>query len=256
MFHINNVRALEIKKILISQPRPTSEKSPYFDLEKKYGVTFDFRPFIRVESLSAKEFRQQKIFVPDYSAVVFSSRTAVDHFFKLCGDLRAPITDDMQYFCQTETIALYLQKYIVYRKRKVHFSKTGRLEDLAASMKKHNTLRFLMPVADVHKEDLSIFAKAKVTLTTAVMYKTVSATLTPEEIDGYDMLVFFTPAGIQSLFTNAPDFQQGDMQIGCFGPATAAAVEAAGLRLDCKAPTAEFPSMAAALQHFLESQKG
>lgn len=251
MFYLNNVRTLEIKKILISQPRPTSEKSPYFDLEKKYGVTFDFRPFIKVESLSAKEFRQQKIFVPDYTAVVFSSRTSVDHFFKLCADLRAPISEDLQYFCQAETIALYLQKYITYRKRKVHFSKTGKLEDLATVMKKHNTERFLMPVADVHKEDLSVFAKAKVTLTTAVMYRTVSAAFTPEEIHAYDMLVFFSPAGVQSLFSNDPDFVQGDMKIGCFGPATALAVEAAGLRLDCKAPTEKYPSMTAALQDFL-----
>jgi uroporphyrinogen-III synthase len=245
---------LEIKKILISQPRPTSDKSPYFDLEKKFGVTFDFRPFIKVESLTTTEFRQQKIFIPDYTAFVFSSRTAVDHFFTLCGALRAQISEEWQYFCLSEAIALYLQKYITYRKRKVHFSKVGKLDDLALVMKKHNTERFLMPVADVHKEDLSVFAKAKVTLTTAVMYRTVSAEFTPAEIDSYDMLVFFSPAGIHSLYVNYPDYQQGDMKIGCFGPATAQAVENAHLRLDCKAPSEAFPSMTAALQDFLQKE--
>jgi uroporphyrinogen-III synthase len=213
-------------------------------LERKFGVTFDFRPFIKVESLTTTEFRQQKIFIPDYSAFVFSSRTAVDHFFTLCTALRAPISEEWQYFCLSEAIALYLQKYITYRKRKVHFSKVGKLDDLALVMKKHNTERFLMPVADVHKEDLTVFAKAKVTLTT------------PEEIDSYDMLVFFTPAGITSLFANYPGYIQGEKKIGCFGPATAQAVENAHLRLDCKAPSEAFPSMTAALQDFLQKEKG
>lgn len=245
---------MELKKILVSQPRPTSEKSPYFDIEKKFGVTFDFKPFIKVESLTAKEFRQQKIFVPDYSAFVFTSRGAADHFFNLCKALLVPINDDWQYFCISETVALYLQKYINYRKRKVHFSKTGKLEDLATSMRKHNTERYLMPVADVHKEDLTVFAKAKVSLTTAVMYRTVSAEFTPEEIAAYDMLVFFSPAGIASLMSNDPNYTQGDQKIGCFGPATALAIENAGLRLDCKAPTEEFPSMAAAIQAYLKNE--
>lgn len=245
---------MEIKKILVSQPRPTSEKSPYFEIEKKSGVTFDFKPFIKVESLTAKEFRQQKIFVPDYNAFVFTSRGAADHFFTLCKALLVPINDDWQYFCVSETVALYLQKYINYRKRKVHFGKNGKLEDLAVIMKKHNTCRYLMPVADVHKEDLTIFAKAKVSLTTAIMYRTVSAEFSPEEIASYDMLVFFSPAGINSLLSNAPDYVQGDQKIGCFGPATALAIENAGLRLDCKAPTEAFPSMTAALQDYLKGE--
>lgn len=235
----------------MSQPRPTTEKSPYFDIERRFNVEITFKPFIKIESLSSLEFRQQKVFIPDYSAIVFTSRTAVDHYFKLSEALRAPIKEDTQYFCLSETIALYLQKYITYRKRKVHFSKTGKLDDLAGSMKKHNKERFLMPVADVHKEDLSVFTKAKVQLTTVVMYRTVSAEFTPEEINSYDMMAFFTPAGIQSLFENDPNFIQGDKKIAVFGPTTAMAAENKGLRIDCKAPNEMHQSMASALHAYL-----
>lgn len=245
---------MEIKKILVSQPQPTTDKSPYYDIQRKFGVELTFKPFIRVEGLSAKEFRQQKVFLPDFTAIIFTSRTAVDHFFKLAEELRAPISEDMQYFCLTETIALYLQKYIVFRKRKVHFSKTGRLEDMATTLRKHNTGKFLMPVADVHKEDLTVFTKAKIKLTTAVMYRTVAAEFTPEEIAGYDMLIFFTPMGIQSLFENAPDYVQDGQKIGVFGPATTKAAEERGLRLDIKGPTPEHPSMTSALWAYLNRQ--
>lgn len=237
----------------MSQPRPVTEKSPYFDIEKKFGVELTFKPFIRVERLSAKEFRAQKINIQDYTGVVFTSRTAVDNYFRLCEELRVVIKEDMQYYCLSETVALYLQKYINYRKRKVHFSKTGKLDDLAVVMKKHNTDNILMPVADVHKEDLTIFSKAKVKLTTAVMYRTVSADFTPEEIKSYDMLVFFTPAGINSLFTNAPDYKQEDQKISVFGPATAKSAEDRGLVLACKAPSPQYPSMASAIEDYLEN---
>ncbi|MBP5346254.1 MAG: uroporphyrinogen-III synthase [Bacteroidales bacterium] len=242
---------MKVNSILISQPTPP-EKSPYYDLERKFGVKLTFKQFIRVESLSTKEFRAQKIFVPDFSAIVFTSRTSVDHFFTLCKELRAPINDELQYFCLSETIALYLQKYITYRKRKIHFSKLGQIEDLAAVMKKHNTEKFLMPVADVHKEDLSVFIKAKVSVTTAVFYRTVSAELSPAEVKQYDMLCIFTPAGIQSLFNNVPDYEQGDQQLAIFGPAAQAAAEAKGLRIDVSAPTEECPSMPAALRDYLQ----
>jgi len=244
---------LELRKILVSQPRPATEKSPYFDIEKKFGVELTFKPFIRVERLSSKEFRAQKIAIQDFTGIVFTSRTSVDNFFKLCEELRIVIKEDLQYFCISETIALYLQKYVNYRKRKVHFSKIGKLDDLSLVMKKHNTENFLMPVADVHKEDLTIFTKAKVKLTTAVMYRTVSAEFTPEEIKSYDMLVFFTPAGIVSLFANDPNYIQGDQKIAVFGPATAKAAEDKGLVLSCKAPSPEFPSMTSALQSYLET---
>ena len=174
---------MKINTILVSQPTPP-EKSPYYDLERKFGVKLTFKQFIRIESLSAKEFRTQKIFVPDFTAVVFTSRTSVDHFFNLCKELRAPISEDLQCFCLSETIALYLQKYITYRKRKIHFPKVAQMDELALVMKKHNTERFLMPVADVHKEDMTIFTKAKVNVTTAIFYRTVSTDFTPEEITG------------------------------------------------------------------------
>ena len=236
----------------MSQPRPTTDKSPYFDIEKKFDVELTFRPFIRVERLSVKEFRAQKINIADYTGIVFTTRGSVDHFFSLCEELRVVIKEDLQYYCLSETVALYLQKYINYRKRKVHFSKVGKLDDLAVVMKKHNTDSILMPVADIHKEDLTIFSKAKVKLTTVVMYRTVSAEFTPEEIKSYDMLVFFAPAGITSLFTNSPEYKQEDQKIGVFGPATAKAAEDRGLILSCKAPSPEYPSMASALEDFLE----
>lgn len=246
---------MEIKNILVSQPKP-AERSQYWDLEKNFGVTLTFKPFIRIESLSAKEFRQQKIFVPDYSAVVLTSRTAVDHFFALCEELRAPINEEMQYFCLSETIALYLQKYITYRKRKVHFSKTGVLADLALVMKKHNAERFIMPVSDVHKEDLSIFTKAKVTVTTAIMYRTVSAEISPEEIASYDMLCLFTPTGINSIFENSPSYVQGDQKIAVFGPAAVATAIERGLRVDIEAPSMMCPSMPMALHKYLMDNPG
>lgn len=243
---------MELRKILVSQPRPMTDKSPYFDIEKKFGVELTFKPFIRVERLSVKEFRAQKISIQDYTGIVFTSRTSVDKFFSLCEELRVNIKEDLQYYCLSETVALYLQKYINYRKRKVHFSKVGKFDDLAIVMKKHNTANILMPVADVHKEDLTIFTKAKVKLTTVVMYRTVSAEFTPEEIKSYDMLVFFTPAGINSLFENSPQYKQEDQKIGIFGPATAKAAEDRGLEIACKAPSPEFPSMASALEDYLE----
>lgn len=241
---------MKVNTILVSQPTPP-EKSPYFDLERKFGVKLTFKPFIRIESLSTKEFRAQKIFVPDFTGIVFTSRTSVDHFFGLCKELRAPINEELQYYCLSETIALYLQKYITYRKRKIHFSKVGQMEDLAIVMKKHNTDKFLMPVADVHKEDLTIFTKAKVTVTTAVFYRTVSAEFTPEEIKQYDMLCIFTPAGIQSIFNNDPNYEQGEQKLAVFGPAAQAAAEAKGLRVDLSVPTEECPSMPTGLNAFL-----
>lgn len=239
----------------MSQPRPATDKSPYFDIEKKFGVELTFKPFIRVERLSVKEFRAQKVNIPDYTGIVFTSRGSVDHFFSICEEMRVVIKEDLQYYCLSETVALYLQKYINYRKRKVHFSKIGKLDDLALVMKKHNTDNILMPVADVHKEDLTIFTKAKVKLTTAVMFRTVSAEFTPEEIKSYDMLVLFTPAGINSVFNNDPDYKQEDQMIAVFGPATAKAAEDKGLVIACKAPSPEFPSMASAIEDYLEKKE-
>lgn len=248
--------ALNIKKVLVSQPKPASEKSPYFDIAEKYGVEINFRPFIKVEPISAKEFRQQKISILDHTAVIFTARTAIDHFFHLCEELRVTIPETMKYFCMTEAIAVYLQKYIVYRKRKIFFGQTGKAEDLVAIIAKHAKEKYLVPLSDVHKEDLLLMLEAKkVNFTRAVMYRTVSNDFTAEEKFDYDMLVFFSPSGISSLLKNFPDFKQDDIKIGCFGPTTAKAVKEAGLRLDVEAPTAEAPSMTAALDLYLKKQQ-
>ena len=248
--------ALSIKKVLVSQPKPASEKSPYLDIAEKYGVEIDFRPFIKVEPLTSKEFRQQRISILDYTAVIFTARTAIDHFFHLCEELRVTIPETMKYFCMTEAIAVYLQKYIVYRKRKIFYGQTGKPEDLVTVIGKHSKEKYLAPVSDVHKDDLFAMLDAKrITYTKAVMFRTVSNDFTKEESFDYDMLVFFSSAGIASLLKNFPDFKQEDIRIGCFGPTTAKAVKEAGLRLDVEAPTPEAPSMTAALELYLKRQQ-
>lgn len=249
--------ALNIKRLLVSQPKPTSEKSPYFDLAEKYGVEIEFRPFIKVEPLSSKEFRQQRISILDYSAVVFTARTGIDHFFRLCEELRVTIPETMKYFCISESIAVYLQKYIVYRKRKIFFGASGKLDDLVTIIAKHPKEKYLVPVSDVHKDDLKLKLEAKkIDFTEAVMYRTVSNDFKADESFDYDMLVFFSPAGISSLLKNFPNFNQKDIRIGCFGPTTAKAVKDAGLRLDVEAPTPEAPSMTAALEQYLKKETG
>ena len=242
--------ALNIKKLLVSQPKPASEKSPYFDIAEKYGVEIDFRPFIKVEALSSKEFRQQRISILDYTAVIFTARTAIDHFFHLCEELRVAIPETMKYFCMTEAVAVYLQKYIVYRKRKIFFSQTGKPEDLVTVIGKHAKEKYLVPVSDVHKDDLLAMLEAKkINYTKAVMYRTVSNEFAKDE-------KFFSPSGISSLLKNFPNFKQEDIKIGCFGPTTAKAVKDAGLRLDVEAPTPEAPSMTAALDLYLKKELG
>lgn len=246
---------MKIKKVLVSQPKPTSEKSPYFDIAEKYGVKIDFRPFIKVESLSAKEFRQQKVSILDHTAIVFTSRHAIDHFFNLCVELRVTIPETMKYFCTSETIALYIQKYVQYRKRKVFFGATGKFADLVPLMVKHNTEKYFVPMSDVHNDEVKdLLDKNKIQHTEAVMYRTVSNDFKPEEMSDYDMLVFFSPAGIQSLMKNFPGFEQKDIAIGCFGPTTAKAIKETGLRLDLEAPSAAAPSMPAALDLFIGEQ--
>lgn len=247
---------MKIKKILVSQPKPSSDKSPYFDIAARHGVEMVFRPFIKVEGLSAREFRQQKINITDFSAVIFTARTAIDHFFRLCEEMRLTIPDTMKFFCTTESIALYLQKYIVYRKRKIFHGETGKLADMLPSLTKHNKETFLYAVSDVHKNDTNaeMLDKAKINYTKAVMYRTVSNDFTPDEPFDYDMLLFFSPAGIDSLLKNFPEFQQGDIQVGCFGASTAKAIEEAGLRLDLSAPSPKAPSITAALDLFLKEK--
>jgi uroporphyrinogen-III synthase len=242
---------MRIKKILVSQPKPTSEKSPYFDLEKKYGVEIVFRPFIKVEGLTSKEFRQSKINVPDYSAIILTARTAIDHFFRLCKELRYNVPDTLKYFCVSETIAHYLQKYVIYRKRKIFYSETGLMEDLIPIIAKHHKETYLMPVSDVHNDKAVVLDNNKVKYVKAVMYRTVSNNFKPGEEFDYDMLVFFTPAGIKSYTTNFPNYMDRKVVIAAMGQTTLEAAEKAGLKVDVTI-TPETPSMASAIAHYLK----
>ncbi len=248
---------MKIKKILVSQPKPASDKSPYFDLAEKYGVEVVFRPFIKVEGLAAKDFRQQKVNIADFTAIIFTAKTAVDHFFRLCEETRVTVSADLKYFCTSEMVANYLQKYIVYRKRKIFASKTGRLNDLISSMQKHKTEKYLLVVSDVNNgSEAAYLAENKINVTSAAMYRTVSNDFGPDEAFDYDMLVFFSPQGIESLLKNFPDFKQGDIAIAALGTAASKSVKDAGLRLDVEAPTPEAPSMPAALDLFLAKTNG
>ncbi len=243
---------MSIKKVLVSQPKPTSEKSPYYELAEKYNLDIVFRPFIKVEGLSAREFRQQKVSIPEFTAIIFKAKTAIDNFFRLCEEMRINIPDTMKYFCTSESIALYLQKYIVFRKRKIFSAQTGKLEDLMPFIIKHKKENFLLAVADVNDAtDSKLLEAAKIRHTRAVMYRTVSNDFTPEEAFDYDMIVFFSPQGIDSLTKNFPDFNQGEIAIATLGANTARAVTNAGLRLDIQAPSPEAPSMPAAIELYL-----
>lgn len=246
---------MKVKKVLVSQPKPSSEKSPYYEIAEKYGVQIEFRPFIKVEGLTAKEFRQSKISISDFTAIIFTARTAIDHFFRLCEELRVNVPDSMKYFCTTESIALYLQKYIVYRKRKIFHGTTGKLDGLVSALSKHNKEKYLFVVSDVHKTDeTNILDTIHIDYTKAVMYRTVSNDFAPDEPFDYDMLLFFSPSGIDSLLKNFPHFKQDQIKIGTFGSTTAQAVKNAGLRLDMEAPSVKAPSMTAALDQFLEAE--
>ena len=247
-----------VKKILISQPKPTSDKSPYFDIEREYGVNLVFRPFVQVEGITSKEFRQQKVSIPNYTAIVFTSRHAIDHFFKLAKELRVPIPETLKYFCVTETIALYIQKYVQYRKRKVFFGPTGKMEDLLPTRAKHKQEKYLVPMSDNHNDDIAkLLDSKKLNHTECVMYRTITNDFTPEEIKNfdYDMLIFVSPTGVKSFVKDFPNFEQGDVRIGTFGPATSKAIIDEGLRLDFQAPSKEYPSMSGALKAYLDEHK-
>jgi uroporphyrinogen-III synthase len=243
---------LKIKSILVSQPEPETAKSPYYELAEKNGLKIDFRPFIQVEGITAKEFRQTRIHILEHSAVIFTSRTAIDHFFRISQEMRLTVPDAMKYFCISEATAFYLQKYIVYRKRKIFYA-DGRFSDLTSVMKKHRDEKFLVPLSDIHNQEIpELLEQEGYTYTKAVLYKTVSSDLSDLKDIKYDILVFFSPSGIKSLFQNFPDFSQNTTLIACFGPSTAKAVREAGLRLDIEAPTSQAPSMTMALEQYIK----
>lgn len=239
-------------RILVSQPKPQTPKSPYFDIAEKYGVDIVFRPFIKVEPMSPKDFRQQKVSILDHTAVVFTSRHAIDHFFNLCKELRVTVPDDMKYFCVSEQVALYIQKYIQYRKRKNFHPESGKLADLIPIMVKHKAEKYFVPLSSVHNDDMkNMLDAANLQHTEAVMYYTVSNDFGPDEAFDYNMLVFFSPEGINSLLKNFPEFDQGDIAIACLGAKTIKAAEEAGLRIDMQ-PTAELRSVPAMIEDYIK----
>ncbi len=244
---------MKIKRILVSQPKPTTEKSPYFDLAKKNNVHIDFRPFIHIEEVSGRDFRNQKINILEHTAVIFTSRTAIDNFFRICKEVRVTVPDSMKYFCVSEATAFYIQKYIVYRKRKV-FSANGTFSDVIEIAKRFPNEKFLVPLSDIHKQEIpDKLDAAKLSYTKAILYRTVSSDLSDIKNIDYDALIFFSPSGIASLKQNFPDFKQNKTYIGAFGKTTAKAVENAGFRLDIAAPNPKAPSMTMALEQFIKS---
>src|SRR6478752_5332156 len=247
------------KKVLITQPRPDSEKSPYFELSRKFDVELDFHPFIRLEPIPAKEFRKQKIDIQNHSAVIFTSRNAIDHFFRVCEEMKVSVSQDTKYFCITEAVALYLQKFILYRKRKVFYGADGSNKSLFDVINKHKSNERFLYVCSENQQDSEITGWLKANhcdFSLAFMYRTRSndVKILLEEKD-YDVICFFTPSGVKSLFDNLPKYRQNGTVIGAFGSNTMRAVEEAGLKLDIKAPQPQTPSMVAALEQFLLSGK-
>ena len=244
---------MKVKKILVSQPKPETGKSPYLDLEEKHKVKVTFRPFIKVEALSSREFRAQKVNILDHSAIVFTSIVGIKHFFSLAQDMRVAINDDMRYFCISASVANYLQNYINYRKRKVFYPESGHLVDMLALIDKHADLKYFVVLPENDSEKIvEAFKERKVEYSIGYMYRTVSNDFTPEEEFDYDMLLFFSPQGIAALKKNFPDFEQGEIVIGCLGPTTAAAAREANLRIDIEVPSPKYTSMTVAVDDFIK----
>ena len=243
---------MKIRKILVSQPEPSETKSPYFDLAKKYNLKIDFKPFVQVEGVSIKDFRAQKINLLDFTAVIFTSKTGIDHFFRICNEMRVVVPDTMKYFCITENVAFYLQKYIVYRKRKIFHGK-AKFQDLIDVIVKHREDNFFVPLSEPHNAEIpELLDKNGIRHTIGTLYKTISSHFSNVRDFDYDILVFYSPSGIKSLKENFPGFVQGEIKIAAFGPTTACAVEHEGLRLDINAPNPKAPSMTMALDNFLK----
>ncbi|MGA1776334.1 MAG: uroporphyrinogen-III synthase [Flavobacteriaceae bacterium] len=243
---------MKVKTILVSQPEPSSEKSPYKRLQEKLKLTVDFRPFIHVEGATAKEVRQQKIVFGEFDNVVLTSRNAVDHYFRLCKEMRFTVPDSTKYFCLSEAVAFYLQKYMVYRKRKVYVGE-GKINDLEAVFKKFNKETFLFPTSDQLKKDVPDFLDhLGLKWQRAILYRTVVSDLSDLRDVYYDVLAFFSPSGIESLFKNFPDFKQNKTRIAAYGNTTIKAAEEAGLEVQIKAPSPDSPSMTMAIEQYVD----
>ncbi|MEX1000772.1 MAG: uroporphyrinogen-III synthase [Crocinitomicaceae bacterium] len=246
---------MSVKTILVSQPKPESEKSPYFDLADKYKLKIDFRPFINIEGITSREFRDQKIELSKHTAVIFTSKTAVDHFFRISEETRFKVPDALKYFCMSEAVAYYLQKYVVYRKRKIFFGKQN-ISDLMDVLKKHKDEKFLLPCSDILRQRIpDTLEENSITFTKLMLYRTVASDLSDLEDVKYDLLVFFSPSGIESLLKNFPEFKQDKTKIAAFGPTTANAVKKYNLRLDIHAPQPQAPSMSMAIEQFIKHNK-
>lgn len=242
-------------RILVSQPKPQTEKSPYFEVASKYNIDLVFHPFIKVEPMSAKDFRQQKVSIPGHTAIVFTSRHAIDHFFALCKELRVSIPDDMKYFCVSEQVSLYIQKYVQYRKRKNFFPESGRMVDLIPLMVKHKVEKYFVPQSSAHNDDMkNMLDEAELEHDEAVMYYTVPNDFAPDEKFDYNMLVFFSPEGIHSLVKNFPKFKQGKIKVACLGTKTIKAAEEVGLHVDYQ-PTPELRSVPAIIEAYAKTLK-
>ena len=243
---------MKVKTILVSQPEPSSEKYPYSRLQEKHKLTINFRPFIHVEGLTAKDVRQQKIDFNNFENILLTSRNAVDHFFRLCKEMRFTVPDSTKYFCQSEAVAFYLQKYVVYRKRKIYVGERS-IQDLESVFKKFQKETFLFPTSDLLKQDVPDYLDhLKIKWQRAILYKTVVSDLSDLRDVYYDILVFFSPSGIESLFKNFPDFKQNNTRIAVYGNSTIKAAEDSNLRIDIKAPTPETPSMTMAIEKYIE----
>lgn len=244
--------SLKVKSILVTQPKPETDKSPYYDLAKKFGVKIDFRPFIQVEPISANDFRKDRVNIPDHTAIILTSRMAADHFFRICNEMRINVPESMKYFCISESTAYYLQKFVVYRKRKIFFGKQT-INDLMDLIKKHKKEKFLVPCTDIHKQEIfETLDENGIDYDKAIIYKTVASDLSDLANVNYDVLVFFSPSGITSLFKNFPKFKQNTTRIAAFGPTTAQSVLDAGLKLDIQAPVPSAPSMTMALEQYIK----
>ena len=254
----NNVKQASVRRVLITQPKPENDKSPYFELARKYEIDLVFHPFIKLEGIASKEFRRQKIDIPAYSAVIFTSRNAIDHFFRICEEMKITISQDTKYFCITEAVALYLQKFILYRKRKVFYGADGTNKSMFDVINKHKENEKFLYVCSENQQDNEIvnwLKNNKCEFALGFMYRTISNEITSIMSDNeYDVICFFTPSGVKSLFDNLPSFQQNGTHIGAFGGNTSKAAEEAGLTLDIKAPAPQTPSMVAALEQFLSAE--
>ena len=243
---------MKVKTILVSQPEPASEKSPYSRLREKHKLIVNFRPFIHVEGLNGKDVRLQKIDFNNFENIILTSRNAVDHFFRLCKEMRFTVPDTTKYFCQSEAVAFYLQKYVVYRKRKIYVGERS-IKDLEATFKKFVKETYLFPTSDLLKPEIPEFLnEIKINWKRAILYKTVVSDLSDLRDVYYDILVFFSPSGIESLFKNFPDFEQNNTRIAVYGNSTTKAAEDAGLKINVKAPTPETPSMTMAIEKYIE----